>query len=48
MPARVPAEVKELVLKTVDDAVAAGFSHTWACRCGRFRLAGTPLAGSLP
>ncbi|WP_293059267.1 integrase core domain-containing protein [Mycobacterium sp.] len=31
MPARVPAEVKELVLKTVDDAVAAGFAHTWAC-----------------
>ena len=31
MPARVPAEVKELVLKTVDDAVAAGFTHTWAC-----------------
>jgi putative transposase len=30
-PARVPAEVKELVLKTVDDAVAAGFTHTWAC-----------------
>jgi len=30
VPARVPAEVKELVLKTVDDAVAAGFSHTWA------------------
>jgi len=31
VPARVPAEVKELVLKTVDDAVAAGFRHTWAC-----------------
>lgn len=31
MPARVPAEVKEAVLKTVDDAVAAGFAHTWAC-----------------
>jgi putative transposase len=31
VPARVPAEVKELVLKTVDDAVAAGFAHTWAC-----------------
>ena len=31
VPARVPAEVKELVLKTVDDAVAAGFSHRWAC-----------------
>lgn len=30
VPARVPAEVKELVLKTVDDAVAAGFDHTWA------------------
>jgi putative transposase len=31
VPARVPADVKELVLKTVDDAVAAGFSHRWAC-----------------
>jgi len=30
VPARVPAEVKELVLKTVDDAVAAGFAHRWA------------------
>jgi len=30
VPARVPAEVKELVLKTVDDAVAGGFSHRWA------------------
>ena len=26
-----PAEVKEAVLKTVDEAVAAGFAHTWAC-----------------
>jgi transposase InsO family protein len=31
LPARVPAEVKELVLKTVDDAVADGFAHTWVC-----------------
>jgi putative transposase len=31
VPARVPAEVKEAVLKGVDDAVAAGFAHTWAC-----------------
>lgn len=31
LPARVPAETKELVLKTVDDAVAAGFAHNWAC-----------------
>jgi putative transposase len=31
VPARVPAEVKEAVLKTVDDAVSAGFTHTWAC-----------------
>ena len=30
VPARVPAEVKELVLKTVDDACASGFTHTWA------------------
>ena len=32
LPARVPAEVKELVLKTVDDAVADGVSHSWVCR----------------
>jgi hypothetical protein len=31
VPARVPAEVKEAVLKSVDDAVAAGFAHSWAC-----------------
>jgi putative transposase len=31
LPVRVPAEVKELVLKTVDEAVAAGFVHGWAC-----------------
>jgi transposase InsO family protein len=30
VPARVPAEVKELVLKTVDAAVADGFCHLWA------------------
>lgn len=30
VPARVPAEVKELVLKTVDDATAAGLAHRWA------------------
>ena len=30
VPARVPAEVKELVLSTVDDAVAGGYSHRWA------------------
>jgi hypothetical protein len=35
VPARVPAAVKELVLKTVDDAVAAGFAHTWACSLWR-------------
>jgi hypothetical protein len=35
VPARVPAEVKELVLKTVDDAVAAGFAHTWVCSLWR-------------
>jgi transposase InsO family protein len=29
---RVPAEVKELVLKTVDEATAAGFDQTWVCR----------------
>ena len=31
MPARVPADVKEAVLKSVDDAVAAGLAHTWVC-----------------
>jgi len=31
LPARVPAEVKELVLKTVEDGVAAGFTHAWVC-----------------
>jgi putative transposase len=31
VPARVPADVKEAALKTVDDAVTAGFTHTWAC-----------------
>jgi hypothetical protein len=31
LPARVPADVKELVLKTVDDAVADGFGHGWVC-----------------
>ena len=31
LPARVPAEVKELVLKTVDDAVADGLPHNWVC-----------------
>jgi transposase InsO family protein len=31
LPARVPAEAKELVLKTVDDAVIAGFPHGWVC-----------------
>lgn len=30
MPARVPAGAKDLVLKTVDDAVAGGSSHRWA------------------
>ena len=45
MPARVPAEVKELVLKTVDDAVAAGFSHTGRARCGRFQTRGYTAGG---
>ena len=30
VPARVPAEVKELVLGTVDEAVAGGYAHRWA------------------
>ncbi len=30
MPARVPAEVKDLFLKSVDEAVAVGFANTWA------------------
>ena len=34
-PARVPAEAKELVLRTVDEAVAAGFGHAWACSLWR-------------
>jgi putative transposase len=41
VPARVPAEVKERVLKTVDDAVAAGFNHTW----GRVGCGGSPTSG---
>ena len=35
LPVRVPAEVKELVLKTVDEAVAEGFGHGWACSLWR-------------
>lgn len=31
LPARVPADVKELVLKTVDDAIAEGFTQSWVC-----------------
>jgi len=31
VPVRVDAEVKEMVLRTVDDAVTAGFTHRWAC-----------------
>jgi transposase InsO family protein len=31
LSARVPADVKELVIKTVDVAVAAGFPHAWVC-----------------
>ena len=30
VPGCVPAEVKELVLSTVDGAVAGGYSHRWA------------------
>ncbi len=33
LPARVPADTKEQILKTVDEAVTAGLSHTWACAC---------------
>lgn len=32
LPARVPGEVKETVLKLLDDAVAGGAPHAWACR----------------
>ncbi len=32
LPARVPGETKEAVLKLVDEAVAAGAPHAWACR----------------
>ena len=45
MPARVPAEVKELVLKTVDDAVAAGFSPPGRARCGGFQTRGYTAGG---
>ena len=31
MPARVPAQAKELILELVDDAVRGGVSHRWAC-----------------
>jgi len=31
LAARVDAEVKEVVLKTVDEAAAAGLTHSWAC-----------------
>ncbi len=31
MPARVPAQTKELILDLVDDAVRAGAAHRWAC-----------------
>jgi putative transposase len=32
LPARVPGETKEAVLKLIDEAVAAGAPHAWACR----------------
>ena len=41
MPARVPADVKEAVLKSVDDAVAAGLAHTWVC--GLWQVSDSPL-----
>ena len=31
VPARVPAQTKELIVGLVDDAVRAGGSHRWAC-----------------
>ena len=31
VPARVPAQAKELILELVDDAVRGGVSHRWAC-----------------
>ena len=31
MPARVPAQAKELILELVDDAVRGGVAHRWAC-----------------
>ena len=31
MPARVPAQAKELIVDLVDDAVRAGAAHRWAC-----------------
>ena len=41
VPARVPADVKEAVLKSVDDAVAAGLAHTWVC--GLWRVSDSRL-----
>jgi hypothetical protein len=32
LPARIPSETKEAVLKLIDEAVAAGAPHAWACR----------------
>ena len=31
MPARVPAQTKEMILELVDDAVRGGAAHRWAC-----------------
>ena len=45
VPTRVPAEVKEAVLKSVDDAVAAGFAHSWACSLWRSLTAGCTAGG---
>ena len=51
VPARVPAEVKELVLATVDDAVAGGYSQLGDRPVGRSLMgctAGAPAAARRP
>src|SRR5258705_4710248 len=45
VPARVPADVKEAVLKSVDDAVAAGLAHTWVC--GLWQVSDPPFHPAL-
>ena len=48
MPSRVPADVKEAVLKSVDDAVGPVGAHLGVRVVAGFRLPVTPLAGTAP